>query len=59
MKNLLISGDTMQEWDVNDIIPIKQLSNKQLLERIEIQEIYDNRRDFYFNHRTELLDKIK
>lgn len=58
MKNLLISGNTLQEWNIDEIIPVKELSNKQLLERIEIQEIYENRNDFYFKHRTELLDKI-
>jgi len=59
MKNLLISGNTLQEWNIDDIIPVKDLSNKQLLERIEIQEIYESRNNWYFSHRTELLDKIK
>ena len=49
MKTLLISGDTLQEWNVEEIISNKIKSTKEQVEQIQIYNYEDKMRvkDFY------------
>ena len=49
MKTLLISGDTLQEWNVEEIISNKIKSTKEQVEQIQIYNYQDKMRvrDFY------------
>lgn len=59
MKALLISGDTLQEWNVNDILDKRvNQSNKDIIEKLEFQEIYNKRKEWYYNHRLALLEQL-
>lgn len=59
MKTLLLSGETLQEWNINDILETKvNQSNKDVIEKMEFQEIYNNRQEWYYNHRLALLEKL-
>lgn len=60
MKTLLVSGNTLQEWNIDEILTSKvNQSNKDIIEKIELQEIYENRQEWYFNHRMSLMERIK
>lgn len=60
MKTLLVSGNTLQEWNIDEILTSKvNQSNKDIIEKIELQEIYENRQESYFNHRMSLMERIK
>ena len=49
MKTLLISGNTLQEWNVEEIISNKIKSTKEQVEQIQIYNYQDKMRvrDFY------------
>jgi hypothetical protein len=49
MKTLLISGNTLQEWNVEEIISNKIKSTKEQVEQIQIYNYEDKMRvrDFY------------
>jgi hypothetical protein len=60
MKTLLVSGNTLQEWNIDEILTSKvNQSNKDIIEKIELQEIYEKRQEWYFNHRMSLMERIK
>lgn len=41
MKNLIISGDTLQEWDIDSILTPMTKSIKDDIERIELYNHFD------------------
>lgn len=58
MKTLLISGETLQEWNVEEIFEERKQNNKDIIEKLEMREIYENRQQWYFNYRLSLLEQL-
>jgi dolichyl-phosphate-mannose--protein O-mannosyl transferase len=59
MKALIISGNTLQEtnWNVEDILTDMPQTTKDVKERMEFQEQYLKREEFYYNHAMALNEK--
>jgi dolichyl-phosphate-mannose--protein O-mannosyl transferase len=59
MKALLISGGTLQQtsWNIEDILNDIPQSTKDVKERMEFQERYLNREEFYYNHAMTLTER--
>jgi hypothetical protein len=59
MKALLISGGTLQQtsWNIEDILNDIPQSTKDVKERMEFQERYLKREDFYYNHSLQLTER--
>jgi dolichyl-phosphate-mannose--protein O-mannosyl transferase len=59
MKALIISGNTLQEtnWNVEDILTDMPQTTKDVKERMEFQEQYLKRQDFFYNQSLQLTDR--
>jgi CRISPR/Cas system Type II protein with McrA/HNH and RuvC-like nuclease domain len=59
MKALLISGGTLQQtsWNIEDILNEIPQTTKDLKERMEFQEQYLKREEFYYNHSLQLTER--
>jgi dolichyl-phosphate-mannose--protein O-mannosyl transferase len=59
MKALVISGDTLQQtdWNVEDILNDIPQTTKDMVERLEFQERYINRQEWYYNHALSLNER--
>jgi dolichyl-phosphate-mannose--protein O-mannosyl transferase len=59
MKALVISGDTLQQtdWNVEDILNDIPQTTKDMVERLEFQERYINRQEWYYNHALALNER--
>jgi dolichyl-phosphate-mannose--protein O-mannosyl transferase len=59
MKALIISGNTLQEtnWNIEDILNEIPQTTKDLKERMEFQEQYLKRQEFYYNHSLQLTER--
>jgi dolichyl-phosphate-mannose--protein O-mannosyl transferase len=59
MKALIISGNTLQEtnWNIEDILNDIPQTTKDLKERMEFQEQYLKRQEFYYNHSLQLMER--
>jgi dolichyl-phosphate-mannose--protein O-mannosyl transferase len=59
MKALIISGNTLQEtnWNIEDILNDIPQTTKDLKERMEFQEQYLKRQEFYYNHAKALNER--
>jgi hypothetical protein len=58
MKALVISGETLQEWNVEEILNDIPQSTKDMAERLEFEERYViNRQEWYYNHALALNER--
>ena len=59
MKALLISGGTLQQtsWNIEDILNDIPQSTKDAKEKMEFQEQYLKRQEFYYNHAMSLNER--
>jgi dolichyl-phosphate-mannose--protein O-mannosyl transferase len=59
MKVLIISGNTLQKtnWNVEDILTDIPQTTKDVKERMEFQEQYLKRDEFYYNHSLQLTER--
>jgi len=59
MKALIISGDTLQEtnWNVEDILNDIPKSTKDTFEKLEFQERYLNRENYFHKQALDLTSR--
>jgi dolichyl-phosphate-mannose--protein O-mannosyl transferase len=59
MKALIISGDTLQEtnWNVEDILNDIPKSTKDIFEKLEFQERYLNRENYFHKQALDLTSR--
>ena len=51
MKSLVISGETLQDWNIEEILNDIPQSTKDMAEKLEFEERYViNRQEWYYNH---------
>ena len=59
MKALIISGETLQEtnWNVEDILNDIPKSTKDIFEKLEFQERYLNRENYFHKQALDLTSR--
>ena len=58
MKNLILSGETNEGWNIESILEDENnKSIKDVVEKIEFYNIYEKRQEWYYNHAMSLNER--